>query len=420
MISTRIASFAVAATAMTAIAAPGAHAAFPGVNGPIVYDDALSSGFRTVNADGSGRAEVLTGEGTRTDSARVSPNGALIAYSRGLDLWVAGIAGGAPQRVTTGQNNDQNAAFSPDGTKLVFRRVGEDDLFVVGLDGTGLRNLTGDGGAGQEYEPDWSPDGTRIAYQRDESAGQASIYVIPAAGGSPANLTPERPTPPTCETSHYDRSSEPVWSPDGSRIAFTGSSVCRGTESQYGKDIWVMGPDGGGKTNLVANDGPSEYEPHWSPDGTRIAFLSDQDDVEGPGDVYTMLPDGSGRTKVVDREVKGGEIDWGARAPAPTAPSLAVRAAKGGLAATLRRGLPITVRTDRAGRVAVRLRVAGRPVGKLSRNVAAGVTRVNARLSRRAAKRLRRARRVTFTARVTIRDASGMTATRSLRVTRRR
>ena len=75
-----------------------------------------------------------------------------------------------------------------------------------------------------------------------------------------------------------------------------------------------MGADGSGKVNITDNDGPSESEPHWSPDGSRIAVLSDSEEREGPGDVFVMNADGSGAAKVLDREVKGGDLDWG---PAP-------------------------------------------------------------------------------------------------------
>jgi Tol biopolymer transport system component len=295
-------------------AAPAAQAAFPGANGPIVFDDALSSGFHTVNPDGSGHRQILPDTGTRTDDPAYSPDGTKIVYSRGLNLWVAGAGGSAPRQVTTGSNNDQGAAFSPDGRKLVFTRIAEGDLFVVGLDGSGLRNLTNDP-EGQEYEPAWSPDGTRIAYQRDTAAGEGSIYSIGADGSGRTSLTPEQTPAPTCDPDHKSRSSDPSWSPDGTRIAFTGSSVCVGSKSQYGTDIWVMSPSGAGKVNVTANDGVSESEPHWAPDGSRIAFLSDRDAAEGPGDVYVMNPDGSGTVKVADREVKGGDIDWGAAPP---------------------------------------------------------------------------------------------------------
>jgi Tol biopolymer transport system component len=343
-------------------AVPAAQAAFPGANGRIVYDDALSSGFYAVNSDGSGRTAILPNQGTRTDAAAYSPDGTKVVYSSGLNLWVAGANGSAPRQVTTGSNNDQGAVFSPDGRRLVFKRVAEGDLFVVGLDGSGLRNLTNDP-EGQEYEPAWSPDGTRIAYQRDTAAGEGSIYAIGADGTGRASLTPEQSPAPTCDPDHKSRSRDPSWSPDGTRIAFTGSSVCVGTTSQYGTDIWIMSPTGAGKVNLTANDRVSESEPHWSPDGTRIAFLSDRDETEGPGDVYVMGADGSGTTKVIDREVKGGDIDWG------PAPPPAVRLTKAKLAKKAfpgAKGTKLRFKLSRAAKVTATItRVAPKPRKKV-------------------------------------------------------
>ena len=323
----------VVAAAVAVSGLPGAQAAFPGTNGRVVYEDVLSSGFYTVDPGAGGREHILAGEGTRTDDPAYSPDGRLIAYSRNRDLWVANADGTAPRRVTTGGNNDQGAAFSPDGASLVFYRVASTDLFVVGLDGTGLRNLTNDQDA-FESEPAWSPDGTTIAYGRGTSAGEGAVYTIRADGTNRAIITPEQEPPPTCSPDHRSGSREPSWSPDGARIAFTGVSLCdpSGTR-KYGTDIWVMRPDGTGKVNITDNDGVSEHEPHWSPDGTKIAFLSDRDEREGPSDLYVMDADGTDFRKVIDREIKGEDIDWGtgsAQMGPPRGPELgkAVRVAR--------------------------------------------------------------------------------------------
>ena len=61
-------------------------------------EDVLSSGFYTVNPDGSGRTQILGDTGTRTDDPRYSPDGRLVAYSRSLDLWVVDANGGTPDR----------------------------------------------------------------------------------------------------------------------------------------------------------------------------------------------------------------------------------------------------------------------------------------------------------------------------------
>ena len=301
---------------LSAVAPSAAHAAFGGVNGPIAFEDVRSECCLFTVGPAGGAPAFIAGTTASQDPA-ISPDGRSVAFSYGRDIWIAGVDGSGAHAVTTGGNNDQGASWSPDGKALVFSRVAEDDLFVVGADGTKLRNLTGDGGTTQEYEPAWSPDGSTIAFQHDTSAGQGSIYVIPAAGGTATNITPESPTPPTCEPDFFTHSSDPSWSPDGTRIAFTGPSICPGGgERNYGTEIWLMAPNGGGKTLITNNDGPSESEPHWSPDGTQIAVLSDAEEREGNGDVFAMGADGSGQRKVIDREVKGGDIDWGP-APAP-------------------------------------------------------------------------------------------------------
>ena len=108
----------------------------------------------------------------------------------------------------------------------VDARAGElVDLWIGGLDGTGLRQLTF--GGGRNLEPVWSPDGRTIAYYSD-GTGDNEIHVVRVAGGEPVRLTDD----PADDINPY-------WSPDGGRIAFMSD---RSGEPQ----VWVMAADGGG------------------------------------------------------------------------------------------------------------------------------------------------------------------------------
>jgi Tol biopolymer transport system component len=191
----------------------------------------------------------------------------------------------------------------------VFVRAG--DLFVVGVDGKGLHDVSNDPSRIDDA-PDWSPDGTRIAFAGDpcftDGAGAPQggpcVFVMNADGSGTANLTPEEkrlecdPDNQNAGYSHAHHSDDPSWSPDGSKIAFTGYfDIC--THSSDGAtDIWVMNADGSGKKQLTSTPNFSE-NPNWSPDGNWIVFDSDRGE-KGNLDVYKMHPDGSGVTQLTD------------------------------------------------------------------------------------------------------------------------
>ena len=95
----------------------------------------------------------------------------------------------------TGQNNltndagdDVDPVFSPDGTKIAFTsgRDGNDEIYVMNADGTGQTNLTND--AGVDLNPVFSPDGTKIAFESFRD-GNWEIYVLNADGTGQTNLT---------------------------------------------------------------------------------------------------------------------------------------------------------------------------------------------------------------------------------------
>ena len=107
-------------------------------------------------------------------------------------------------------------------------------------------------GPGWELEPDWSPDGTRVAYRYE-----GDIWITAIDGGTPTQLT-----------THESSDQDPSWSPDGSLIAFD-------SERSGAHDIWVIPSSGGMPVQLtdgVVGAPPAEISPAWSPDGDQIVF----------------------------------------------------------------------------------------------------------------------------------------------------
>ena len=136
--------------------------------------------------------------------------------------------------------------WSPDGKIAFSTYVGRWEIYSMEADGTGVTNLTQANG-GDNFTPSWSPDGTKILFRKAvENASQ--IWVMDADGSDQTAVT-------TGRVSDFN----PVWSPDGQQIAF--DRVMHGNS-----DIWVMNADGSGQTD-VTNDPRAELQPSWSPDG---------------------------------------------------------------------------------------------------------------------------------------------------------
>jgi TolB protein len=135
---------------------------------------------------------------------------------------------------TTG--DDWNPVYSPDGTKIAFQSVvnNQSDIFVINTNGTGLVNLTNH----PDYDgaPSWSPDGTKLAFVSRRTGGYR-IYSMNANGTNVTQLS----------TQPY--SNNPAWSPDGQRIAYDADTD---GSSRVFPEIYLMNADGSGQTMLYA------------------------------------------------------------------------------------------------------------------------------------------------------------------------
>ncbi len=167
----------------------------------------------------------------------------------------------------------------PGKIAFVSDRDGDLDIYTINPDGSDLTNLTAD--SANDFDPIWSPDGSRIAFlsDRDGNAGRPTygIFVMNADGTNTISLTP-----PDARNPRF-RFQLPTWSPDGSHIAFA---------SDHGGnfDIYVVNADGSGLANL-SDHSEIDFSPVWSPDGSRIAFISFRD--RRLAGYYVMNADGS-------------------------------------------------------------------------------------------------------------------------------
>src|SRR5947209_96249 len=97
----------------------------------------------------------------------------------------------------------------------------------------------------------------------------------------------------------------PAWSPPAQAAAVANGKIAFVSDRDGNQEIYAMNPDGTGSKNLT-NNPSSDFDPAWSPDGTRLAFTSNRD---GYNQIYVMAADGSGVTRL-DNGGDGSNPTW--------------------------------------------------------------------------------------------------------------
>ena len=302
-----------------------------GEMGSIVFrrwtDTAQTQGaIFTIAPDGTGERRLTRPTGSRSDDyPDFAADGSLIAFQRcdesqrscriltarpdGTDMRRVGdCRRGSGRRCPSASYpaisaNDRIAfvrgsgRFDEDG----YARRG---IFTMGMHGAALRRVTlPRAGTARDDEPQWSPDGRRIVFVRDNLAAKPAngkaIFIVNADGSRLRRLTPWK----------LRAGDGPNWSPDGKRILF------RSNESEYftNSNLFTVGVDGTGLEQVTRVEPTTQlYSSGFSPDGRSITF--GMQGTEGRADVFTMRLDGTGLTQVTRTPLGDSAPDWGAAA----------------------------------------------------------------------------------------------------------
>jgi TolB protein len=246
---------------------------------PAIKDPSLFGAIMIVNVDGSDLHEVMTGN--REHLCDTAPEG---------DAW------------------------SPDGKRIAFVQVCFDrkvnfvggGIWTINADGTDARQVTKITAADQieDHRVGWSPDGKSLTFNRIDDATSPERNAVFTIGVDGKNLY--QVTPWSVDAN------DPDWSPDGSLIAFSASA-----EPSPTQNIYTVRPDGTGLTELTTYNlkNQATFPPTWSPDGSQILF-SHSPSTDGWGDFFEMNGDGTNQHVVAHTAAHENQGQWGPD-PAP-------------------------------------------------------------------------------------------------------
>jgi Tol biopolymer transport system component len=284
---------AVLALLAPAMCATTALAAFPGQNAKFVVDR-TGSGIATTNGDGTGLSHLTFD--FRDHAPAWSPDGTKIVFQRdiwdfdndqqiGADIVVMNADGSGQTNLTNNPAGefDRTPTWAPDGARIVFASTsgGQSTIKRINSNGTGETVLQQGG-----VSPAWSSD-DRIAF-----ALNGAIWIMKSNGSQQTQIT------------SGTWSGEPDWSPDATKITYErlycdASQVCR-------PEVQIVNADGTDDTRLTNDANSFDDTPVFAPNGSKILW-SRWNTTTGATSLVTMNPDGSQQTSL---NVDGDRPDW--------------------------------------------------------------------------------------------------------------
>jgi Tol biopolymer transport system component len=209
-------------------------------------------------------------------------------FGRGAEIYTIKTSGLGIQQLTEVHGSAQSLDWSPDGTRIAFQ-IDDRGLWMVRADGTHLHQVVASGA-----QPAFTPDGLHLIYDRDDRAGGQGIFLV-KADGSDAPGTRLTTTP-----SGFEGDTNPEVSPDGKTVTFVRKKAEGELQALFAVDI-----DGTDVDELVPYRFNVFIKHDWAPDGEHIVFTSP---IEGQANVYTIEPDGSERVQVTHVQAGRGAI----------------------------------------------------------------------------------------------------------------
>ena len=243
-------------------AAQSVAAARP-ANGDIVFvsDRRGADNLYVARPDGSGIQE-LTHSSLPVTAVRASPTGKRLAVTvfkeslQATEIWVTDLVGWRARRITPARElvSDSGVDWSPDGTRLVFVREDDENerysAYVVALDGSPPKPIPR---SGNLTSPAWSPDGERIAFTETNDEGDCGIVTVRSDGSD------RRSIPTTRRLCAYVAE----WSPDGRTLTVGARN-----------GLYTMTLDGTPVRRLIGWKGTSFADLQWSPDGKNLVLTT--------------------------------------------------------------------------------------------------------------------------------------------------
>jgi len=280
----------------------------------------------------TGKIETVVSDPSFDGDPSFSPDGKRIAFVSGRDgnqeIYVQDTDGSHLQRLTNHPAHDAFPTFSPDGTQIAFNsnREGENsDIYIMNADGSDARRLT-DWKSDEQTSPgSWSPDGTRLFFISNRS-GNDNLYYMNVEPFEPQQILADASTELHCPTYFPDgnrllfqeRAGDaipelrvldsatkqattlaklenfvgwPKLSPDGNWILFQ----CQVNDNG---EICLTRSDGSGGVQNLTNNPARDQTASWSPDGSKIVFVTNRDGDYDLYQIYVMNADGSNQHRI--------------------------------------------------------------------------------------------------------------------------